>query len=148
MVRGMKTLLPFALLLTACGAGQPNDDLLDSQSAPVNQPVTALPARQTAQQFSSQGFPCAVRAVLQTNCAGCHAGQVYVRGFTSRSDFLQDQGDGTTFGQRVVTRLYSSDRPMPPYGAESVPSPDDRATISAWVESGMPAGGCGPLTPP
>jgi hypothetical protein len=148
-VPAMKTLLTFACFLTACGADGPPEDALRTQSSPVDQQVSGVPVDiGHAEQLSLKGFPCEVRAVLQTNCAGCHAGNLYVETFTSRADFLADMGDGTTFGQRAVTRLNSSDRPMPPYGAERVPSVDDRATISAWVESGMPAGACGDLTRP
>jgi hypothetical protein len=145
----MKTLLPFAVLLAACGVGQP-DDTLGTQSAQVDQQVTGVPVdlQHAGQLGAPTGFPCNVRAVLQTNCAGCHAGQMYIESFTSRADFLTDMGDGTTFGQRAVSRLFSADQPMPPYGAERVPSANDRAAISAWVESGMPAGECGDLTRP
>jgi uncharacterized membrane protein len=97
---------------------------------------------------SPVGFPCAVREVLQTNCAGCHAGAVYIPGFNSRADLLAEQSDGRTFGQHVAERITSTERPMPPSGAERLPTSDERALISAWVESGMPGGTCGDLISP
>lgn len=131
----MRTTALLAVLLLSCGP-EPVE-LETTGSATVS--VTQSPQAE---------FPCEVRAVLQAACASCHAGAVYLPGFAARADFLAAQGDGTTFGQRMVGRLTDARSPMPPSGMDPQLTPEQQATLSAWVERGMPAGECGPLTAP
>jgi mono/diheme cytochrome c family protein len=144
------------LFLAGCGPGSPLGDSSRTSTSPVDQtsssppPATDPPpvANPDPPPPAQTGFPCAVRAVLQTNCASCHTGAGYIQGFKARADFLADTGDGVTLGQLMVGRLTSAERPMPPSGMEQKPSADEVATLSAWVESGMPAGACGDLIRP
>ena len=147
---GMKTnaLLPLFLLL-ACGPeGQSNLPPGQTSSPVIAEPGPApAPPLPVTGDPGSTGFPCEVHAVLQTHCAGCHAGAVYIPGFSTRADFLAEVGDGQSFGARAVQRMTATQQQMPPYGAERTPTSGDIATVSAWVERGMPAGGCGALSP-
>lgn len=154
ILQGMKTsTFPLFLALAAACGGPP--DLLEPSGAEATSPVNtnAPPAVQPDPPAGPgenppplEGFPCEVRAALQTHCAGCHAGAVYIPGFASRGDFIADLGGGATLGRRMVERLQSTQRPMPPPGSPTGPTADELATLSAWVESGMPAGACGDLT--
>lgn len=93
------------------------------------------------------GFPCDVRAVLETNCAPCHEGNIYyTTPLTTRAIWLSPRGDGMSFGQYAAAQVAAGK--MPPPAAEAQPSSDDRALLIAWVAAGMPAGACEPLTPP
>ena len=94
------------------------------------------------------GFPCEVRAVLQAHCARCHAGQSYAPVFLTRDALLGPaSAAGMTVGEFARQRMSTGAKyPMPPYGSEVV-SVAEVATVSDWVQAGMPAGACGKLTP-
>jgi hypothetical protein len=93
-------------------------------------------------------FPCDVRAVLETYCAGCHAGNFYIVAFSSRSVWLSAYGDaGGTFGDRAA-QLVTAGMMPPVYSAGALPTAAERAILIDWVAAGMPAGPCAPLTPP
>lgn len=149
----MKTnaLLPLFLSLFACGPEGQTGPVPGQSSSSVTAepgPVDPPPAQPVpvAPDPALTGFPCEVHAVLQANCASCHAGAVYLPGFATRADFLAGVGDGQSFGARAVERMTATERQMPPSGAERAPTPTDIATVSAWVERGMPGGECGALT--
>jgi len=91
------------------------------------------------------GFPCDVRAMMETYCAPCHSGNMYVNPFTTRDDFLSPRGAGT-FGQYAAMMVMTE--MMPPSTAAAQPTPGERAILIDWVAAGMPAGPCAPLTPP
>lgn len=101
----------------------------DSSPAPVSDPVPP-PVME---------FPCDVRAVLETNCAPCHANNTYVRALMTRDAWL-------AYGSRAAALV--AEGKMPPPTAQAQPSPDDQALLLGWVAAGVPAGPCGPLTPP
>ena len=90
------------------------------------------------------GFPCEVRAVLELHCTGCHSTQTYLRGLLRRGDFLQPRTDTQLLGQHALERMQpGAAMPMPPAGYSTKPSAAEVAVIAAWVNAGMPAGGCG-----
>jgi hypothetical protein len=84
-------------------------------------------------------FPCDVRAVLETNCAPCHANNAYVVALMTHDVWL-------SYGKRAAELV--ADGKMPPATATTRPSADDQALLLGWVAAGVPAGPCGPLTPP
>jgi len=96
------------------------------------------------------GFPCEVREVLQKNCASCHAGAQYVTRFTSRDDLLRPGNSTTTqLGAEIAVRVRpGATSPMPPYGVVQQPTLAERQLIDGWIQSGMPAGACGPIIDP
>lgn len=134
----MNRALWLTLFFAACGPEQ------------VEQPVQVTPAVEQEVDTSMTeltGFPCDVREALQANCASCHAGPTYVTHFNSRADLLA-LGRGThQLGVEVALRLRPDAAfPMPPAGTQQQPTVAERQLIDGWVQSGMPAGACGPLT--
>jgi mono/diheme cytochrome c family protein len=116
---------------------------------PEGQPPIAEPPQE------GTGFPCDVHAVLQKNCAACHAGRLYYGpNFASRDDLFlpardlyfvhQEEVGPGTFGEHMAVVL--RDDTMPPYGTVQRPSPAEREIVIAWLAAGMPAGACGTLT--
>jgi uncharacterized membrane protein len=103
-------------------------------------------ADQPSSGVADSGFPCDVRAVLQSNCAPCHAGNTYVVPLNTRDIWLGLRGDGETIGQYAATQVEAGR--MPPTTAAKQPTADERALLIAWVAAGVPAGSCGPLMPP
>jgi hypothetical protein len=89
----------------------------------------------------ADGFPCGVRAVLETYCAPCHTDETYSPAFFTPAEVRG-------FGKIMVQLLEDPTSPMPPKYATSRPSADERAVLEGWVADGMPGGGCGQLTPP
>ena len=87
-----------------------------------------------------------VYAVLEKNCAPCHAGTMYVVSFTTRDMWRATRAPGMSYGQYAADQVVAEK--MPPPTAPAQPSPVDRALLVEWVAAGMPAGSCGPLTPP
>jgi uncharacterized membrane protein len=94
----------------------------------------------------ADAFPCDVYAVLETSCAPCHAGNMYVVSLRTRDVWLSARLDGTSYGQYAADQVVAEK--MPPPTAVTQPSPSDRAVLAGWVAARMPAGACGPLTPP
>jgi cytochrome c5 len=139
----MRTSLLLPLVVLAAGAAACDPGVLTDPSVDP-EPSTSPPAEESA---PTAGFPCDVRAVLETYCARCHTGEIYASSFFTRADLLTSWGGGMTFGQMVATRVGKKE--MPPPGA-AVPQPDDaeRAILIDWVAAGMPPGPCGALTPP
>jgi hypothetical protein len=149
------------VVLTACGgaAESTSDPETPEAGTPSAVPAatltssaTAAPAPTPTPSSDPIGFPCDVRAFLQTYCATCHAGNYpatyyFVPTFTSRDDLLRDDR-GQTLGQAMVMRMTRSYSPMPPASAPLHPSLDEVAIVTRWVNDGMPAGPCGPISPP
>jgi cytochrome c5 len=133
------------LTLVAVAAGCDAGSLPGAAVDPA--PPTSPPAEESPSTAADSGFPCDVRAVLETYCARCHTGEIYASYFFARADLLTSWGAGVTLGQMAATRVGKKE--MPPPGA-AVPQPDDaeRAILIDWVAAGMPSGPCGPLTPP
>ena len=135
----MNRALWLTMFFAACGpelvAGEPAATPVSAEPQPVGTTSTPL-----------TGFPCDVREVLQANCASCHTGAYYVTHFISREDFLQVRGEAS-FGAEVALRLRpDAQRPMPPVSMQKQPTLAERQLIDGWIQSGMPAGECGPLT--
>jgi hypothetical protein len=145
-------MLLMAVILVGCGPQAGALDEVGTQASSVEEPQVVPPPRvwgELAVQPRLSGIPCDVRQVLETSCAGCHAGvSPYIHSFVTRDDFLAPQGDGTTFGQRMVARMAETQQPMPPLGVSGQPTAQDEALVAAWVAAGMPGGACGDLTPP
>jgi hypothetical protein len=135
-------LLPFAMALAGtvvaagCESQLMEPPLVDPSPSPPGPPD---PASAPSPPAEDTGFPCDVRAILETNCAPCHAGTMYLASLRTRELWL-------SYGQIAANLV--ADEKMPPPTATTQPSPYDRALLIAWVAAGMPAGSCGPLTPP
>ena len=134
-------LLTIVVVAAACDAGSLPGPPVDPA------PPTSPPAEESPSADADSGFPCDVRAVLETYCARCHTGEVYAADFFSRADLLASWGGGTTLGQIAATRVGKKEMP-PPNAAVLQPNDAERAILIDWVAAGMSAGPCGPLTPP
>ena len=126
-----------ALLLAAVAAASCGPAELEPAPPPQQQQQQPQQPEPQQQQPVLTGLPCDVRAALQSTCAGCHAGAVYIPGFATRADLL-------SLGTKLGDRLASATEPMPPTGARQ-PTADERALISRWISDGLPAGACGAL---
>src|SRR5437868_1986631 len=145
MVSGMNRALWLTLFFVACGPERVEPEQ-QVTTPPVQEQTTATTTTTTT---PLTGFPCDVRAVLQQNCAGCHAGQTYLANLKSREDLLQMEQQGKhQLGVEVALRLRpDATSPMPPYGVTQQPTLAERQLIDGWVQSGMPGGECGELVP-
>jgi uncharacterized membrane protein len=143
MVFAMNRALLLSLLFVACGPEQVVQEEHGSNPVTEEPPVTMT----NTNEQPLTGFPCDVRQVLQTNCAGCHAGLTYVTHFKSRSDLLEMNRQGQhQLGVEIALRLRpDSTSPMPPTGVTQRPTLTEIQLIDGWVQSGMPAGACGDL---
>ncbi len=143
MVFAMNRALLLTLFFVACGPEQVGEQPITTLT--VEEPTTTTTPTTTTNPLT--GFPCDVREVLQANCAGCHAGAVYVTPFSSRADMLEMSRGGThQLGVEVALRLRpDATSPMPPTGVAQRPTLSERQLIDGWVQSGMPAGSCGDL---
>lgn len=142
MVLPMNRALLITFLFVACG---PEPVVQEPGSTPVTEePPITMPS---THEQPLTGFPCDVRQVLQTNCAGCHAGETYITHFKSRAQLLEpSRGGQHQLGVEVALRLRpDSTGPMPPTGVAQQPTLEERQLIDGWVQSGMPAGACGEL---
>jgi len=92
---------------------------------------------------ADSGFPCDVRAVMQTHCAACHTGHTYAPVLASREAFLVPATDGLTVGQ--IAARWVEEGKMPPAGTAYLPTDAERAVLIDWVTAGMPAGPCATL---
>ena len=126
-------LLTAVVVAAACDAGSLPGPPVDPEESPS--------------AVADPGFPCDVRAVLETYCAGCHTREIYASSFFSRADLLTTWGGGMTLGQLAATRVGKKEMP-PPNVTAVQPSDAERAILIDWVAAGMPPGPCGPLTPP
>jgi uncharacterized membrane protein len=106
----------------------------------LGDPTPASPAS------DDTAFPCDVYAMLETYCAPCHANNTYVVPLTTRDIWLRTRSTATSYGQYAADQVAAEK--MPPPTAATQPSAHDRALLVDWVAAGMPAGNCGPLTPP
>jgi uncharacterized membrane protein len=129
--------LAAVLACVGCGADFGGGVLID-------QTPTTTPSSPT--ESDDRGFPCDVQAMLETSCAPCHAGNMYVVALTTRDIWLSPRSNGTPYGQYAADQVAAAK--MPPPTAMTQPSSGDRALLAAWVAAGMSAGPCGPLTPP
>lgn len=137
----MNRALLLTLFFAACGPEQQLPQV--TPEVPVEQEEVPV---QTTTTTPLTGFPCDVREVLQTNCAACHAGAVYVTHFDAREDLLAPGRETETLGIAVALRLRpDAQSPMPPVNAPQQPTLAQRQLIENWVSAGMPGGECGPL---
>jgi hypothetical protein len=130
------------------GTASPTDVPPSPTPATDDQPPDVEPPAPT-------GFPCDVHAVVQANCASCHAGHLYYGpNFDSRDDLFRPAADlfsvashpvaPGTFGEHMAVAL--GDWTMPQYGAPSRPSAAEREFVIGWIAAGMPGGDCGGLS--
>src|SRR5262245_16023292 len=145
----MRRLFSIAVVAVAVTSGACD---LDPRGALADDPPPAPPPGEQSPPASPDpsaetGFPCDVRAVLETYCASCHAQiRYYNMQFTTRDDFFIPLGAAGTLGQDAAMRVAMGT--MPPSYAAKFPTADERAILIDWVAAGMPPGPCGPLTPP
>ena len=129
----MNRALFVTLLFVACGPEpvvQPDPDVT---------PVTEEPGNMMNQNEQPlTGFPCDVREVLQTSCAGCHAGAVYVAHFKSRAALLGPTLNGRhQLGVEIALRLRpDATNPMPP-ATEKRSSEKSTLPMSGWLPSAL-----------
>jgi len=126
----------------ACGCDSMlGGGVLDDRSPVSSVDSAPTPAATDATLTPPPGaeFPCDVRAVLETNCAPCHANNAYVVALMTHDVWL-------SYGQRAAALV--ADGKMPPPTVAVRPSVDEQGLLLAWIDAGVPAGPCGPLTPP
>lgn len=123
------------LLAVAAAAGCGPAELEPALHTP--EPQQPQPQDPQQQQPVLTGLPCDVRAALQSSCAGCHVGAVYIPAFATRADLV-------SLGTKLGDRMLNATAPMPPAGARQ-PTDTERAVISRWISDGLPAGACGAL---
>jgi hypothetical protein len=98
---------------------------------------------------TSNGLPCDVKAIIETNCATCHGATPTFGApmpLVSATHFrAKAQTTNATVGQQTLVRLDDNHRPMPPPPNERLSSAD-HDVLKRWIESGAPDGTCGPAT--
>jgi hypothetical protein len=129
----LSVVLAAVLAAAGCGADLGGGTLADQTPAPPAGP-------------GDLGFPCDVHTMLETYCAPCHAGNMYVVPLRTRDIWLASRSGGLSYGRYAADQVAAEK--MPPSTATSQPAAGDRALLVDWVAAGMPAGPCGPLTPP
>lgn len=93
------------------------------------------------------GLPCDVAALLRDRCASCHRAPPVggaPMALLSHEDLSRPSmaAPGQSVAQRSLARMTDGARPMPPGAAPSVPAVELQA-FRAWVQAGLPRGGCG-----
>ncbi|MET0343212.1 MAG: hypothetical protein ABW252_19545 [Polyangiales bacterium] len=93
-----------------------------------------------AQQAGGAGW-CAVKAIVDKSCTGCHDGNGTggsPMGLTEPADFKAAApiSAGKTVGQAVSARTHDTGRPMPPRGL--LPAADLKV-LDDWIKAGSPA---------
>src|SRR5262245_28288826 len=133
----MRRLFSIAVVAVAVTSGACD---LDPRGALADDPPPAPPPGEQSPPASPDpsaetGFPCDVRAVLETYCASCHAQiRYYNMQFTTRDDFFIPPGPAGTPGQEAAMRAAMGTRP-PSYAAK-FPTADGRAILIAWWRRG------------
>jgi len=130
---------------TAAGASpdQPGDDAFGE---PANDGGAGKPGTGGHDDRPTKGaeLPCDVESLLSTYCTGCHNGSpagLAPMPLLTRADLLANAPSdaGISVGAMSLTRLHSSERPMPP-GAQ-LPT-ELYAGFESWVKDGMKAESC------
>jgi uncharacterized membrane protein len=130
-----------------CGAEAGPVDVTTTPESAAAPAVPTPPA--PAMPGASDGYPCAVRVVLETYCAGCHAGnRYYAPQFTEPAIFRLSWLGAGSLGAEAVARMADPVKPMPPANIQIRPQPAERDVFASWVAAGMPSGDCGWLVPP
>lgn len=146
-----KLLMAAAFLAALAALAGPGCDLSMGGGTLVDDGMRPTPPPEASPTDASDapvdpGFPCDVRAVLETYCASCHAVQTYslASPFPTRATFLAPWGDAGALGD-VAAAMVTTEA-MPPMNARLFPTAEERAILIDWVAAGMPPGPCGPLT--
>jgi hypothetical protein len=129
--------IAWVVLAAGCGAGP----ISEPTSTPDTTEATTTGPTPVTDPTPTDGFPCDVRAVLETYCAVCHTGETYSPSYYTVAEVR-------ALSKIMVQLLEDPKNPMPPANAPSHPSADERAVLEGWVADGTPGGACGPLTPP
>lgn len=107
----------------------------------TSEPATTLP---TQQNQLSVGLPCDVATLFVQHCSSCHGAPASGGAkttLTARESLLSDF-EGQTLAAAALERMHDTASPMPP---EGLLSKEDLATLSAWIDQGMPEGTCAGL---
>lgn len=128
-------LLVAAMSLIGCG----NDSGLglyppDSASLPEPDAEVEVPA-------TGDGLPCEVRATLADHCQTCHGAKPSNGApfpLVSYQDLTRKNTAGVVIADRVLERIKSATRPMPPLPSSPL-SGAEIAAFEAWATAGTPA---------
>jgi mono/diheme cytochrome c family protein len=93
------------------------------------------------------GLPCAIEKLLQTRCQGCHGAMAKngVPLMTLEHLMAPAKVDANVpVFERVLARVMSAERPMPPMGKGMPVSEEELALLQAWIDDGTPAERCEP----
>ena len=88
------------------------------------------------------GLPCDVAAIVSQHCASCHGKPLLAPvPLLTAADFAAPLpgDDEQPVYRRARARLSDAQRPMPPRGAPTTPSDEERALLDAWLARGAPA---------
>jgi mono/diheme cytochrome c family protein len=111
-----------------------SSEVPDASSDGADAAVTA-----DAGESEGTGLPCEVEALLKMHCQGCHGPQakngVPLTTFAQLSAASKGYPD-ETIAERALTRMSSSERPMPPTGKGTPVSADEAAAFAAWIDHG------------
>jgi len=94
----------------------------------------------------ADGLPCDVSALVEGKCATCHGAPplpalpslVSYQGLTSPAQ----SAPAMTNAELAVTRMQSTQSPMPPAGSTPATAAEI-AAMQAWIAAGYPMGSCG-----
>jgi mono/diheme cytochrome c family protein len=90
-------------------------------------------------------LPCAIEKLLKTRCQGCHSAQAKngtpLMNFENLMAPAKVDPNQTVF-ERVLARMESAERPMPPMGKGMPVTTEELAQFRAWIDQGTPGDGC------
>src|SRR5262245_32392696 len=122
----MAVAIAAALADTGClidAGGTLTDDSMPPPPSPDPQRTDPAVGSKTPPDVDVPGD---VRAVMETYCAPCHSGNMYVYPFTTREDLLGPHGDAGTLGD-YAAQLVMTEMMPPKYAAGALPTAADRA---------------------
>lgn len=150
------SLLPVFVVAWACGSDEtPGGEApvtVESPPTPSNDAASDGPEPGAADPGSpgsggegginSGGLPCAVRDILAQKCSGCHADTPRFGAPMSLIDYddltapaVSDESQNVS--ELVVQRVSAQSSRMPPVPNDPL-TPEQIATLSAWVDGGSP----------
>jgi hypothetical protein len=104
-------------------------------------------AGEEEEEDKGAGLPCAIEKLLQTRCQGCHGAMAKngVPLMTLEHLMAPAKVDANVpVFERVLARVMSPERPMPPTGKGMPVTKEELALLQAWIDDGTPAEHCEP----
>lgn len=122
-----------------------SDREADAGSEPEADAATA--EADAGEPENGKGLPCDVEKLLKMRCQGCHSAQakngVALMTFEDLMAPAKAEPNVPVF-ERVLARIESSERPMPPMGKGMPVTEAELAMLRAWIDDGTPGDRCAP----